>query len=76
MAPRALLEPPPPEAPEEDRPRAYDDTGAPIDERVEHELWDWTGTGARWPGGRLETTVVLPNPDVGWRRRMRSAGRL
>jgi hypothetical protein len=76
VTPRALLEPPAPGVPAEVRLLAYDDTGAPMDDSIEHELWDWTGTGARWWSRQLETTVVPPNPDVSWRRRMRSAGRL
>ena len=55
---------------------AYDDAGNRLDDSVEHELLDWTGTEARWPGGAMETTVVLPNPDVPWRRRWATRGAL
>ncbi len=54
----------------------FDDAGQPLDDRAEHELLDWTGTEARWPGGAMETTVVLPSPDVPWQRRWATAGRL
>lgn len=54
----------------------FDDAGQPLDDTVEHELLDWTGAEARWPGGAMETTVVLPKPSVHWRRRWETGGRL
>jgi hypothetical protein len=53
-----------------------DDAGQQLDDSVEHELLDWSGGVARWPGGAMETTVVLPCLDVPWRRRWATGGRL
>jgi hypothetical protein len=54
----------------------FDDAGQLLDDSVEHELLAWTGSEARWPGGAMETTVVLPNPEVPWQRRWATGGRL
>ena len=54
----------------------FDDAGHELDDTLEHELLDCTGTEARWPGGAMETIIVLPNPDVHWRRRWATGGRL
>lgn len=54
----------------------FNDSGHELDDTLEHELLDWTGDDARWPGGAMETLVVLPRADVPWKRRWATGGRL